>query len=154
MTKLLKIFLPPFIGFAVFFLAVRYSTLYFTLRIDQMGEGTLSSFMAFYKFLLPLLLTDAVLTQLLVVIPVWRFGHGTNAGLKISILFDLIVVCLLFASGIAYAIWDRADGVSNLVKLIAFMTSVQLVYWIINLSTLLLLEEHPEPEIKEAEPEL
>ena len=153
MTKLLKIFLPPFIGFAVFFLAVRYSTLYFTLRIDQMGEGTLSSFIAFYKFLLPLLLTDAVLTQLLVVIPVWRFGHGTSAGLKISIVFDLVVVCLVFASGIGYAIWDRADGISNLVKLIVFMTSVQLVYWIINLSTLLLLEEHSEPEIKEAVPE-
>jgi hypothetical protein len=141
MTKLLKIFLPPFIGFAVFFFAVRYSTLYFTLKIDEMGAGNLTSFMSYYKFTLPLLFTVGVLTQFVIVIPIWNYSILSPAAVKINLTFDLVAICLVFASGIGYAIWDSSEGVDHLIKLIAFMTSVQLVYWLFNLSTLYLLEQ-------------
>jgi len=48
MRSLLKVLLPPFIGFGAYFLAVRYSSVYFALQIDKLGEGTVESFMAYF----------------------------------------------------------------------------------------------------------
>jgi hypothetical protein len=140
MTKLLKIFLPPFTGFVVFFLAVRYSTLYFTLKIDEMGEGNLTSFMAFYRYMLPLLFTVAVLTQLLIIVPVFDSIKAKSRVDKLNAVIDLGFICLLFAFSISYAISDLNDSVKHFFKLLIFMTSVQMIYWMINLFVLRLLK--------------
>ena len=140
MKKLLKVTLPPFIGFFIFFIVIRYSSLYFTLRIDQMGDGTLLSFMSFYRYTLPLLFAVAFLTQLLIVVPIWRSVTSKTAAHIVNAFADLIFVCLIFSAGISYAIWDSASGVPHLLKLIEFMTAVQLVYWIINFVILFILE--------------
>jgi hypothetical protein len=140
MRKLLKVILPPFVGFAVFFIAIRYSTLYFTLKINEMGQGNLTSFMAFYRYTLPLLFTVGVLTQLLIVNPIFRSFKGKSAFVKLNGAIDLSFVCLLFAFCISYAISDVDDSTRHFFKLLIFMTSVQLVYWIINLSILRLLK--------------
>ena len=139
MKKLLKILLPPFVGFAVYFTVIRYSSFYFSLRIDEMGEGNLLAFMAYYRYLLPLLFTVSVLTQLLIIIPIWNSVIGKSTTGKIWAAVWLIVVCLLFATGMSYAIWDKHDGVHHLLMLFSFMTAVQLVYWTINLAILRLL---------------
>jgi hypothetical protein len=136
MKKLLKVLLPPFVGFAVYFAVIRYSSVYFSLRIDEMGEGNLLAFMSFYRYLLPLLFTVSVLTQLLIVIPIWNSVRGKSVTGKVWASVSLILVCLLFAAGISYAIWDRHDGTHHLIKLFGFMTAVQLIYWTINLSIL------------------
>ena len=140
MKKLLRILLPPFAGFAVYFLMVRYSSFYFSLRIDEMGGGNLLAFMAFYRYLLPLLFAVAVLTQLLIAIPVWRGLKEKSTAGKVWEAVSLIFVCLVFAAGISYAIWDKQSGVHHLMLLFAFMSAVQLVYWVINLLILRLLE--------------
>lgn len=144
MRKLLKVILPPLIGFAAYFVAVRYSSVYFTLRIDEMGEGTIIAFMAYFRYFMPLLLAVAILTQLLIVVPVWdrvflRSGKG-----KFISSFILCVICLSLAVGISYIIWDKQTGVNHLLKEITFMTSVQLVYWAVNLVILYLLTKKPE----------
>jgi glucan phosphoethanolaminetransferase (alkaline phosphatase superfamily) len=133
MRKLLKVLLPPFIGFAVYFVVIRYSSVYFTLRIDEMGEGTIESFMAYYRYFLPLLFTVAVLTQLLIVIPVWERVFSRSRTGKFVSLFILCFICVLFAAGISYVIWDRQSGVMHLIRVSLFMTAVQLVYWAVNL---------------------
>lgn len=143
MRKLLKFLLPPLIGFAVYFIAIRYSSVYFTLRIDEMGEGTITAFMAYYRYFLPLLFTVALLTQLLIVVPVWdRVFLKSNTGKFISLLI-LCLICLLFAAGISYAIWDKQSGVYHLIKVCLFMTAVQLVYWGVNLFVVYLLDKKP-----------
>jgi hypothetical protein len=144
MKKLLKITLPPFIAFFIFFLGIRYSSVYFELNIDDMGLGNLKSFMAFYRYTLPLLFLVAILTQLLAIVPAWRgMGKKTVAD-RINIIVDLCFICLLFALGVSYAIWDPERGIHNLIKLIGFMSAVQLVYWFINLLVLYSLEERSE----------
>src|SRR5437879_6461049 len=101
MRKLLKVLLPAVIGFAAYFVAIRYSSVYFTLRIDEMGEGTIESFMAYYRYFLPLLFTVAILTQFLIVVPVWdRVFLRSDTGKFISTLI-LCFICLLFAVGIS-----------------------------------------------------
>jgi hypothetical protein len=139
MKKLLKVLLPPFTGFAIYFLMVRYSSFYFSLRIDEMGQGNLLGFMAFYRYLLPLLFAVAVLTQFLIVMPVWRGLNAKSTTGKILEAVSLIFVCLLFAAGISYAIWDKSTGIHHLLMLLTFLTAVQLIYWTINLFILKLL---------------
>jgi len=139
MKKLLKIILPPFTGFAIYFLMVRYSSFYFSLRIDEMGEGNLLAFMSFYRYLLPLLFTVSVLTQLLIVIPIWNKVKDKTTSAKLWETVSLVFVCVLFAAAISYAIWEKSDGIHHLEKLFGFMTAVQLVYWSINLFILGLL---------------
>ena len=150
MRKLLKVLLPPFIGFVVYFLAIRYSSEYFTLRIDEMGEGTIEAFMAYFRYFMPLLFIVAILTQLLIVVPVWdRVFLRSNRGKFISLLI-LCLICLLFAAGISYAIWDKASGEWHLIKVFVFMTAVQLIYWFVNLVVVYLLAKKPEPVPEEA----
>ena len=141
MKHLLRVILPPFIGFFIYFVAIRYSTLYFTLQIDKMGVGNLTSFMAFYRYALPLLFLVAVLTQYVVIAPVWNGMEEKTIADKINVINDLCFICLVFALGISYAIWEPQRGIHNLVKLVGFMTAVQLGYWFINLLVLYLFED-------------
>ena len=151
MRKLLKFILPPFIGFVVYFIAIRYSSVYFTLRIDEMGEGTITAFMAYFRYYMPLLFIVAVLTQVLIVTPVWdKLFLKSNTGKVISLLV-LCLICLLLAAGISYCIWDRRSGTRHVVKVCAFMTAVQLIYWGVNLTILYLLTKKPEPITEETE---
>ncbi|MDP9077527.1 MAG: hypothetical protein M3O71_08915 [Bacteroidota bacterium] len=141
MKHLLRVVLPPFIGIFIYFVAIRYSSLYFTLQIDKMGVGNLTSFMAFYRYTLPLLFLVAVLTQYVVIAPVWNGMEKKTIADKINVIIDLCFICLVFALGISYAIWEPQRGISNLVKLVGFMTAVQLGYWFINLLVLYLFED-------------
>lgn len=152
MRKLLKVILPPLVGFAAYFVAIRYSSVYFTLRIDEMGEGTITAFMAYYRYFMPLLFTVAVLTQLLIVVPIWdRVFLKSKTGKYISLII-LFLICLLFAAGISYAIWDKQSGFEHVARVCVFMTGVQIVYWAVNLFILYLLTKKPEPspEISES----
>jgi hypothetical protein len=51
----------------------------------------------------------------------------------------LLVVCMLFAAGITYAICDDTDSGHHRFMLFGFMMLVQLAYWIVDLGILLLL---------------
>jgi len=104
-----------------------------------MGEGNLVAFMAYYRYLLPLLFTVSVLTQLLIIIPIWNNVKDKTTTGKVWASVSLLVVCLLFAAGMSYAIWDKSEGIHHLLKLFTFMTAVQLAYWMINLFILRLL---------------
>jgi hypothetical protein len=140
MKKFFKILLPPLIGFSLYFIGIRYSPYYFNLTIGQIGTGTLAGFMAFYKYSLPLLFVVAVLTQALIIIPIWNHVLNKPRGHIKRALLLLILVCLLFAGGISYLIWDQTTGTHRLIVTIVFMTAIQLVYWAINVLTLIIIE--------------
>ena len=151
MRSLLKVLLPPFVGFGAYFLAVRYSSVYFALRIDKLGEGTVESFMTYFKYFMPLLFVVAVLTQHLIVVPVWdRVFLKSNKGKLISVLI-LCLICLLFAAFISYCIWDPQSGRWHVIKVCMFMTAVQLIYWTVNLIVLYFLDPKPEAVAEETE---
>lgn len=113
-----------------------------------MGGGDLISFMSYYRYTVPLLFVDALLTQFLIAVPVWESFIAKSAIYKVIALISLVFICLLFAFGISYIIWNKPDGVQRLIELTGFMTAVQLVYWLINLLVLTLLNKSkPNPEI-------
>ncbi len=141
MRKLLMVILPPFIGIAGYFIAVRYSGEYFQLRIDEMGEGTVKSFMAYYRYFLPLLFVVAVLTQAVVVLPIWNKARQYQKVMSKALdLVSLVFICLIFAAGISYLITDpKQHNFSHFENVTWFMTAVQLGYWMIDLLLLYLL---------------
>ena len=136
MNTLLKVLLPPIISLAVFFFILRFTGVYSNFKFDEIGNGHLTGLMTFYWYALPLLFADATLTQLLIVVPLCEYLKNTPLILKVSIAMDMIIVCLLFAVGISYAIGDETTGMEHFVKLLTFMTGIQVLYWIINLSIL------------------
>jgi formate/nitrite transporter FocA (FNT family) len=139
MKKLLKVVLPPLLGFFILFTAIRYSGYYFTLEPDEMGGGDIISFMSYYRYTLPLLFIDGLLTQWLIAVPVWDSIIDRSAAYKVTALIGLVFICTLFSFGISYIIWDELDGVQRIMKLTGFMTAIQLVYWLINILVLVLL---------------
>lgn len=140
------------VGIAAYFIAVRYSSVYFKLKIDEIGEGSLQGFMAYFRYAMPLLLVVAILTQAVIFVPVWnRFIHRSATGKLITFLI-LCFVCLLLSAGISYAIWDQSTGISHLEKVCAFMTAVQIGYWLVNSLVLIMLTPTPQP-VKQTETE-
>jgi len=140
MKKLLKILLPPFVGFAFYFIGIRYSAHYFDLNIGLIGSGNLTGFMAYYKLALPLLFTVGVLTQALIVVPVWNRVLRKQASARFWAIFWFVFVCFTMAAALSYPIWDKATGTHHLLMVFVFMSAVQVGYWVINLVTLIIIE--------------
>jgi hypothetical protein len=154
MRKLLMVILPPFIGISGYFVAVRYSGVYFNLRTDEMGEGTIKSFMAYYRFFLPLLFVVAVLTQAVIVIPIWnKARHYQKFSSKLVDMISLVYICLLFSAGISYLITEPEKDLHHFVHVGLFMTFVQLGYWMIDLLLLYLLSPKKATPVIETEKE-
>ncbi|MGN6178863.1 MAG: hypothetical protein ACTHNW_06765 [Mucilaginibacter sp.] len=155
MRKFLMVILPPFIGIAGYFIAVRYSGVYFQLRTDEMGEGTVQSFMAYYRYFLPLLFVVAVLTQAVIVLPIWnKVLNYQRLTSKLVDLISLVYICLLFAGGISYLITDPQHNLHHFVHVSLFMTFVQLGYWMIDLLLLYLLSPKKGVAVTETEKEI
>jgi hypothetical protein len=145
--KFLKVILPPLIGFALYFLMVRYSGVYFNLQIGDIGEGTVEGFMAYYRYSLPLLLVVGMLTQLLIVLPLWERARRYQSSIaKVADMIGLLFICVLFAAGISYMISDPMHNFHLFVNTALFMTAVQVGYWIVNFLILFLLG----PRLKKA----
>jgi hypothetical protein len=81
----------------------------------------------------------ALLTQWLIVIPLWNKILAKPKA-AITVLVGIFFICLVFAFGIAYIIWDTATRVKHLLDIGFFMTGVQLFYWVINFMLLYLLD--------------
>jgi len=146
MRKFLKIFMPPLIGFTAFFIAVRYSSQYYTLQFDEMGEGTLRSFMAYYRYFGPLLFITGLVTQMLIIVPLWYRIKTKSSLIKLTSFAILCLICLLFAIGISYIIWEKQSGWHHLIKLCIFMTGIQVLYWMMNILTMALLNVRLDEE--------
>jgi hypothetical protein len=151
MKKMLKILLPPFIAFTVFFMAVRYSPYYFELKPDAMGNGNLESFMSYYRYLLPLVFVTGILTQVLIFNPIWDRVINRSARAKWITFLSICLVCLVISGGIAYAMWDKFST-KHLEKLCLFMTAVQVAYWVMNIAVMYMIDRRqPQPEETETQ---
>jgi hypothetical protein len=119
---------------------VRYSPEYFNLTIGEIGTGTLAGFMAYYKYTLPVLFLIAILTQGLIIIPIWNNIITKRSVAKLAVVIILGLVCVTFAGGISYLIWDQTTGIHFFIRTFLFMTAVQFVYWVINIGMLIIIE--------------
>lgn len=133
--------MPPLVGFAIYFVALHYSGLYFTLKIDEMGGGMVRSFLAYYRYFLTLLFIVGVLTQIVITIPAWNTAFKYERWYsKLADIIGLCFLCLVFAAGLCYPICDVKNDFPHYRQLVLFMTGIQIGYWVINLLILYLID--------------
>lgn len=135
----LKVIIPPLVAFLVFAAIIRYNPLGNNLEgISDIGNGMASGLIDYYKIFAPFQFMIAVLTQYLIIMPLWDkilLNHRSAFGIFVGI----ILVCLVIATGISYVIWDKATGTQHWISITLFMTGVQLLYWSVNFLTLAVL---------------
>ena len=139
MRKFLRVILPSFIPFVVFWAIAKYSG-QFSLGVpDDNSREMFLGLIAYYKYLAPLLFIAALLTQYLIIIPLWNKVITKTWGVKITSFILLFLVCLSAAVGLSYLIWDEQDGISWWINTCQIMTGIQMAYWFINLLILTLV---------------
>jgi hypothetical protein len=144
----MKTFLPPFVAFIVFGVIVLLNSFMFPMDIGDMGRGNLHAFMACFYYCWPLYFITALLMQGVIVTSVWDGVDGWIVWKKDIVVMVVCLVCLIFAFGIAYMIWDKSTGYWNLAGLTFIMLMVQLAYWIINSSIMILFKSGKLNKIK------
>lgn len=139
MKRLVKVILPPIIAFWAFAVFIKYTPLFHYVNTTHIGEDSVYGLISYYKIFAPFQILIALLTQWLIVMPIWdKVLAKPKAGAIIFI--SIVVVCLILAFGIAYVIWDTPTGTRKLMDNWLFMTAVQLFYWIINFLLLYLID--------------
>ena len=137
----MKVFLPPLIAFMIFAAVVMIGALNLALHIGDMGQGDIHSFIACFYYCWPLYVIAAILTQWIIIVPIWNAYMLRSASSAISTLFIVAVICALFATGTAYIIWDQQLGTGRFINLIIIMLMIQLAYWVVNFSMLFLIND-------------
>ncbi|MES2808773.1 MAG: hypothetical protein V4619_09125 [Bacteroidota bacterium] len=136
----LKIILPPLFAFFSFALFVKYTPSFHEVNgLEDLGEYTAQGLIAYYKLFAPGQLLIAIITQWLIMMPLWK-KILANHKAATPIFFAVLLVCIVAAFGIAYIIWDPATPKSSFIKIGLFMTAVQVYYWIVNFLVLFLLD--------------
>lgn len=152
--KLLKVLLPVLVDFGIFALVVYLNMPDHPMRIGEIGNGNLYSLMAYFHLFWGLLLADGILTQYLIIIPLWEKARHQGPGFRFKIGAFIALVCVLFAGALSYIIWAPEDGYEPLLAFWWYMIEIQAVYWLINFLVLYLLDRKQpveNPETEEAE---
>lgn len=138
--RFIRVILPPLVAFTVFAVIIKYNPLRHSFEgLSDIGDGSAAGLITYYKIFAPFQFVIALLTQYLIILPLWDKILVRHKA-AIGIFTGILLVCLIAAGGLAYIIWDRAIGVEHLFHIGLFMTGVQLFYWLINFLVMLLLD--------------
>lgn len=141
MKRFVKIIFPPIIAFWAFAVLIKFAPFVkqFNSSVSQIGQDSIYGLVSYYKVFAPFQILIAVLTQWLIIMPLWdKIVARPKASILIYIGF--VLICFAAAFGIAYAIWDNTTGTKKLMDNWLFMTAVQLFYWVINFLILCLID--------------
>ncbi|MES2278814.1 MAG: hypothetical protein V4592_22475 [Bacteroidota bacterium] len=148
--RFLKVIIPPLIAFWLFAVIIKYNPLHHSFEgLSDIGDGSASGLITYYKIFAPFQFIIAVLTQYLIILPLWDKILARHKA-AIGIFIGMLLVCVIAAGGIAYMIWDRAIGTEHLIHIGLFMTGVQLFYWVINFLVLFLFDLKKFGKVKAA----
>jgi hypothetical protein len=136
---LVKIILPPLFAFWLFAGFIKFTPFFHYVDTKSIGDDSVCGLIAYYKVFAPGQILIAELTQYLIVMPLWK-KIVAKPKAAITIFSIMFLLCLVFAFGLAYIIWDPATKVGHLVDIGFFMTGVQLFYWISDFLILYLLD--------------
>jgi hypothetical protein len=133
-----KIILVPLVAFWAFAIIIKFTPFFQSVDTDSLGEDSIYGLVSYYKVFGPVQIVIAILTQWLIVMPLWK-KIVAKPKAAITIFVVMLLVCMLAAFGIAYIIWDPLTKYAHLVHIWLFMTGVQVFYWLINFLLLRLI---------------
>lgn len=140
MKKLLKIILPPLTAFFIFWILIKFRPLAKHIGgLPDIGNETLYGLMDYFKLFTPLLFITALLTQLLIIVPLWR-KILSRAHRLMNIMIFVCAVTTILSAIVSYLIWDRATGTGHLFVIFLFMAAVQAFYWFVDFGVLYWLD--------------
>jgi len=140
MKTLLKVILPPLVAFAVFLVVVKFNMATHTLELGTISDGNIYSLMAYFKLFAALPLVVALLTQYLIIVPLWNKLLQKSVGAFLIAFFAIVLICIIFATGVSYIIWDQSQGIKPFTRFIFYFTVIQINYWAIIFFILYLLD--------------
>lgn len=139
MKKLLKVLLPVLIDFGIFWVVVKYNMPDHPMKLIEIGNGNLYSLMAYFHLFWPLLLVVGILTQYLIIVPLWDSKGAHSLKARVIIGICIAFICIAFAGSISYIIWDPTQGRKPLLSFWWYLSEIQLIYWVITFVILYLL---------------
>jgi hypothetical protein len=146
MRSFFKVIVPPSAAFIVFAVVIKLDSFNRSFSFGQISDGTIHSLMAYFYFFWPLLLVDALLTQIVMVVPVWnRLKNGSALGRAIAISV-LVTVCILFSLGVSIIMWGSFNQFGHWFRSFIVMNCVQLIYWIVVTGFLGMIEKRQTTE--------
>ena len=142
MRKLLKVLLPVLIDFGIFGVVVKYNMPDHPMKLIEIGNGDLYSLMAYFHLFWLLLLAVGILTQYLIIVPLWDNKAVKSVKARVIIGICIAVICVAFAGAISYIIWDPTEGQEPLLSFWWYLSEIQLVYWVVTFIILYLMDRH------------
>lgn len=142
MRKLLKVLLPVLIDFGIFGIVVKYNMPDHPMKLIEIGNGDLYSLMAYFHLFWLLLLAVGILTQYLIIVPLWDNKAVKSVKARVIIGICIAVICIAFAGTISYIIWDPTEGREPLLSFWWYLSEIQLVYWVVTFIILYLMDRH------------
>lgn len=140
MRKLLKVLLPVLIDFGIFWLVVWYNMPAHPMKLIEIGNGNMYSLMAYFHLFWPLLFLVGILTQYLIIVPLWDKKAVKSFKARLIIGICIALICIAFAGSISYIIWDPAEGNQPLLSFWWYLSEIQLVYWVVTFVILFLID--------------
>ena len=149
--RFIKIVLPPVFSFWSFAVFIKFTPFFHHVDVaTYAGDDSVYGLISYYKIFAPFQIAIAILTQWLIVMPIWDkvIVKRTRAA---GVFMVIVLICFLAAFGIAYVIWDKTTGIQHLTDTWLFMATVQLFYWIMNFLVLIITDwktlNHKKTEI-------
>ena len=138
--RFVKVILPPVFSFWSFAVFIKFIPVFHYVNAAvSAGDDSVYGLISYYKIFAPFQIGIAILTQWLIVMPIW--DKIIQKPTRAAVIFLIIVlICLLGAFGIGYTIWDKTTSIKRLTDTCLFMAAVQLFYWIMNFLMLTIID--------------
>jgi hypothetical protein len=148
MKTVLQVFVPAFVPFPIMAwlgkLLISYDD-----KAASLSEVTFSSLKSFLSVAMPLLFIVAVLLQILMVMQFKNILQVRYAYKRFILIVTAVAILLSYT--VAYIIWEPQLGVSSLLRSVGVMTTVQAIYWLLNISTIHIIDRIYNQHIIKAE---
>ena len=155
LRAVLRIAISTFIPF-VLFAKIENTFIPYRENLLPGGEVTIYDLKMLFSLTMPVLFAMACVIQYVLVIPVWDRLTTKRIHPVVGTIGILVLIAGI-SFGLGYLAWERPSGASILVRSIKVLALTQLLYWILDFSTLFLLDKvyynkhrqpHPPTQIK------
>ncbi|MEO6149175.1 MAG: hypothetical protein ABIP28_03400 [Mucilaginibacter sp.] len=97
--------------------------------VEDMSKGDLHGFMAFFYYFGVLYFFVALLTQWIIIVPVWQTITHKSLTAKLITTIIIVFICGIVAAGIASIITDPVNEPGKINGRFMLISTIQLAYW-------------------------
>ncbi|MBN2669511.1 MAG: hypothetical protein JXR60_09795 [Bacteroidales bacterium] len=130
--KFSETIIPPVLGI----LAVLLTTVIFNV-IFRNGNAFCEPDHGFFRVIIPIIALIAITIQFFITIPIWQKYNDSKKILGMSLVLFTSLLCFISGVVFGFVFWEKSYGVTELLLLSLTGIVAFLIYWIVNLQTLI-----------------